>query len=220
MKKYILVVFLTMSMSIHAQEKITEGVVILKQTMSSSDEQMNSQLAMMGDMVTTTYFKGEKSRSELKNQMIGEAITIIDNDKKEMLLMLNNPMMGKKYLTKGIELSKEDLDNVTVKENDEVKIVLGYTCKRYDVSLTKEGITVEMVLFTTDKIKIITKNNAELGDKVSGFPLVMEMKTNNMGAEISIVIEATEVKSEKVDDAKFDMTAPEGYEKTDKLPGM
>ena len=62
-----------------------------------TDEQVNMQLAMMGEMITTTYFKGDKSRSELSNPMAGSTIAVMDGTANKVLVMLDNPMMGKKY---------------------------------------------------------------------------------------------------------------------------
>ncbi len=220
MKKIALLFLVSISLHVFSQEKITEGVVIQKQTISTLNEQMNAHLAAMGEMVTTTYFKGGKSRSELSNAMIGESIAIIDNDKKEMLVLLNSPMMGKKYLTKSIELSEDELNNVSVKETNEVKIFLGYECKRYDVILNKDGVDVEMLVFVTEKLNISTKKSTAFGNKLKGFPLFMEIKTNQMGTDMTIKIETTEIRNEKVADSKFDMTVPESFEKVQNLPGM
>ena len=44
-----------------SQNNLTEGVVVISQTMSSDNDEMNAQLAMMGDMRTTTYFKNDPS---------------------------------------------------------------------------------------------------------------------------------------------------------------
>ena len=59
-----------------------------------------------------------------------------------------------------------------------------------------------------------------MGTKVEGFPLYMEMNMSQMGMNIKIIHEVTEINKETVSDDKFDMTPPEGYEKTDKLMGM
>jgi hypothetical protein len=43
---------------------------------------------------------------------------------------------------------------------------------------------------------------------------------SQMGMNLKITNEVTEIKPESVSDDKFDMTPLEGYEKTDKLMGM
>ena len=60
MKKLLLFLLLICGFFAKAQQEIDEGVIVFKQTMSSDNEQMNAQFAMIGDLVTTTYFKLDK----------------------------------------------------------------------------------------------------------------------------------------------------------------
>lgn len=215
----VLVAFMVASVSI-AQEKITEGILIQSQTMTSSDEQMNSQLAMMGEMITTTHFKGKKSHSILSNPMMGETITVVDYDKEEILVLKEHPMMGKTYTQKAIDSDKTEGDSVKVVESAETKTILGYECKRYDIVVVKQGQEVKMMVYTTDKLNIVTNKDATFGDKLKGFPLLMEVYVSQGGADIVLKIETTSVVAEKVDASKFDMTIPEGYEKAEDNGGM
>ena len=217
MKKIILAVALVCSTIGFSQDKVSEGIITTKQTMSSDNEQMNMQLAMMGEMITTTYFKGDKSRSELSNPMQGNVTSIMDGSVNKMLIMLDSPMTGKKYMINDMTPKEEDLKGVTVTKSTETKTVLGYTCKRYDVVMKKQGAEVKMALYTTDKLSTLSQQVAGLGDKISGFPLYSEMKMNQMGAEIIMKMEASELKKESVSDDKFDMTPLEGYEKSEQL---
>lgn len=212
MKKIILAIALLCSAIGFTQEKVNEGIVVTKQTMSSTNEQMNMQLAMMGEVVTTTYFKGEKSRSETLSPMAGNTIAIMDATANKMLVMMDNPMMGKKYVMNDLTPKEEDLKDVTVAESAETKTVLGYTCKRFDVVMKKQGVEVKMTLYTTDKLSTKSQQVAGLGSKISGFPLLSEMRLNQMGAEIVVKSVASELKKETISEDKFDMTPLEGYE--------
>lgn len=220
MKNFLVLVALMVgSMSI-AQEKIAEGVLVQSQTISSSNEEMNAQLAMMGEMITTTHFKGDKSYSKLSNPMMGTTITVIDNVKKEILTLNEHPMMGNTYSQKNIEEEKSEGDSIEVTESSETKVILGYDCQRYDVNLVKQGQKVKMVVYATDKLSIVTNKDTTFGDKLKGFPLSMEVHVSQGGADMVIKIETTSVVAEKVADSKFDMTVPEGYEKKDGMSGM
>src|SRR5690554_8198738 len=126
MKKIILIVLVAITSVGFSQEAITEGVVLSKQTMTTDNAELQSQLAMVGDIVTTTYFKGNKTRSETNNFMTGSSITIMDNDNNQMLMTLNNQMLGKKYVLKSMEPSEDDVDSVKVTKGDSTKNVLGY----------------------------------------------------------------------------------------------
>lgn len=220
MKKIILLLLVTINMSIVAQNELKEGVISMKITMSSENEQVNASLAMMGNLTTTTYFKGEKSRTEMKSPMAGNNTTIIDNETKEMLVLIDNQMIGKKYMKNNIDVSEDELKNITVTATGDSKTVLNYTCKGYNVVIKKDGVETKMTMYTTDKISAPNQNSTVLGGKLKGFPMYIVMDINQGGMAMTTTIEVIEVKNEKVDDAKFNMTALEGYEKVDKLSGM
>ncbi len=219
MKKITLFALLLVSLNLFAQEKISEGIIVQKQTLSSSNEQMNTQLAMIGDMQTTTYFKVNKSRSEMSNPMAGETVTIMDNDKKEMLVLINNAQLGKKYVTKSFTPTEEALKNIVVIPSDETKTILGYECKRFDLTSTNDGVETKLILFTTDKIGALSEQLASFGDKISGFPMYLEINATQMGMDMTIKMEVIEVKNEKVSDEKFSVEIPEGYEDGSSLLG-
>lgn len=220
MKKILFVLVSILSIATFSQEKIVEGVVKSKQTISSDNEQVKAQLAMIGEILTTTYFKNTKTRSETFNLMAGNTIAIMDNDKKEMLVMMDNQMVGKKYMINSIEPSEEDLKNVTIEKGDETKTVLGYVCQEYNLTVTKEGTTVAMDMYVTNEVSAMSQQALQMGAKIEGYPMYMTMNVSQNGMNMTITHEVTEIKSEKVSDDKFDMTPLEGYEKTDKLMGM
>lgn len=220
MKKLLFIVLVAITSVDFSQETIKEGVVLSKQTMSTDNAELQSQLAMVGDIVTTTYFKGNKSRSETNNFMTGTSVTIMDNDNNQMLMTLNNQMVGKKYVLKSMEPSEEDLENITVTKGDETKNILGYECQEYNVEVNKDGVVVKMDIYTTDKLSALSQQSTMMGADIKGFPMYLTMNMNQMGMNLTITQEATEIKKEAVSDDKFDMTPPEGYEKTDNLQGM
>ncbi|RPD96757.1 hypothetical protein EGM88_10385 [Aureibaculum marinum] len=215
MKKLTLLLIATMSLSVFAQKEVKEGVISMTMKMSSENEQVNASLAMMGDLSSTTYFKGQKSRSEQKVPMAGETISIIDNDAKVMLILMDNPMMGKKYLKNDIEVSEDDLKNLTISETGDTKTVLDYECKGYNIVMKKDGQEMKMTMYTTDKIVAPTQNSTMMGDKLKGFPMYTVMNMTQQGMPMTITMEVTEIKAENVDNSKFDLTPPEGYTETE-----
>lgn len=212
MKKIIVLLTLLLSVTSIAQEKITQGIITSKQSLFSDNDQVNEQFAMMGDMITTTYFKDTKSRSELSNPMSGDVITITDSKTGDMLLLMDNPMMGKNYMLQKNEITDEDLKNINIIAGSKTKTVLGYVCKQYTVTVNKDGQTVEMELYTTEAIPITSQQTAMLGNKLKGFPLYSIVKMNQMGANLTVTTEVTEIKKDVVKDDKFSMTPPEGYQ--------
>lgn len=218
MKKILLLFVAMLSLNAIAQSEINEGVITSKMTMSSSNEQMNAQLAMVGDIPITTYFKGQKSRTEQVSQMIGNNTSIVDNSSKKILVLMDNPMVGGKKFNK-IDIKapkKEFIENVKVSATGDIKTIAGYVCKGYEIKVKEGGNERKMTMYTTDKIKAPTKDTAEFGDKIKGFPMLTIVNIDQGGMPLTVTMEVTAVKAEKVDDSKFDMTVPEGYSKMEK----
>lgn len=212
MKKIFLFVALTFSMAVSAQKKITEGKITSKQSFSVEDEQMQAQLeAMMGEMKTTTFFKGSNSRSELDNPMSGKITTIINSAKNELLLLMNNPTLGKMYTLKKDLVNPEASKDIKVVKGDKTKTILGYKCQQYTVTITNDGKTVETIMYTTEEIPVVSQQTVTYKDKVPGFPMFMEMTMNQMGMEMLITTQVTNIESQPVSEDLFNTTPPEGY---------
>ncbi len=213
MKKLILLLTLLLCITALAQEKLTEGVITTKQTMSSDNEEMQAQFATIGDMTTTTYFKGDKARSEVSSPMTGDIITISNGETNEVLMLMDNPMLGKQYALQKNEVTEDQLEKINVVAGSETKTVLGYECKQYMVTLSQDGVKMEMELFTTEAIPVASQQAAMLGDKLKGYPLYMKITMDQMENKMIITTEVTEIKKGAVSNDKFDMTPPAGYEK-------
>ncbi|WP_178984485.1 DUF4412 domain-containing protein [Winogradskyella helgolandensis] len=214
MKKIVLLsLALMISIVAVAQVQLKEGVLIANQTMSSDNEQMNAQLKAMGDSQAITYFKGEKSRSETSNPMSGDMVIVVDGAEKQMLMLFDQPGVGKKFMLQSFVPSEEDLKSVIVEKGDETKTVMGYECQQYFIKMKQNGQDVEMQMFTTDKISAFSHNTTAMGGKIEGYPLYFVMTLKQMGANIIVTSEITEIKQESVSDDKLSLTPPEGYTK-------
>ena len=220
MKKLFSILFIALGVSVFAQETITEGVANSKMTLSSSNSQISAQFAMVGDINSITYFKGNSSRTETSNIMTGNSVSIIDTDAQEMLTYMDNPMAGKLYMKQSTVPNEEDLKDVTIEKTGETKEFLGYTCTKYVVTINKNGTPTNMELYTTDKVSAVSNQTATLGSGFEGYPLYMKVVSGQPGNDMIITVEVTEVKQEAVASDKFDMTPPEGYKETDNLGGM
>jgi hypothetical protein len=213
-KLFTLVLLLTFSAIVTAQEKITEGIATTKMSYTSDDEALKMQMSMMGDIVSTIYFKDTKSRTEVSNPMSGDIIVITDSDKAVSLTLMDVPGLGKKFIEQKTEVDKEALKNIKVEEGTKTKTLLGYECQEKIMTMNQDGNEVKMILYVTDKIVPVTNQQAaQLGFKIEGFPMYTEIIASKDGKGITIVMEVTELKDEKVDDGKFSMTPPEGYTK-------
>ena len=220
MKKLLSILFIAFTVSVFGQNAISEGKAITKTTMSSSNSEVNAQFAMIGDIQSVTYFKDNFSRTETANIMTGNSVNVIDGNAKEMLMYMDNAMMGKQYIKKSIVPSEEDLNGVQVEKTSETKDFLGYNCTKYVATVDKNGGKMNMEIYTTDKISAISGQTANLGAAFEGFPLLIKMMMNQQGIDMTITMEVTEIKAESVSSDIFDMTPPEGYKLTDNLMGM
>ena len=68
MKKIMLLFVAIITLNMAAQKEVKEGVMTMKMVMSTDNEQAKAAFAMIGDIAVTTYFKGQKSRTEQSNQ--------------------------------------------------------------------------------------------------------------------------------------------------------
>ena len=212
MKKLLLLsLAITFSVVAIAQEKITEGIITSKQTISSENPMVKAQMESMGEIIGITYFKGSKSRAEISNEMTGD-ITVISDAEKMKTLTLMDSAMGKNYMAQSTELTEEQLDAIEITEGTETKTILGYDCKEQIITISQNGIEMKMIMFITKDIEpILTQQTAMLGDKIQGFPLYVEMTMNQQGIDMTITTEIIKIEKIAVSDDKFNMTPPEGY---------
>ncbi|RZN79932.1 MAG: DUF4412 domain-containing protein [Winogradskyella sp.] len=209
MKKILTLLALSLTVMVIAQNKITEGVIFSTATMNTDNELIQAQFDTMGDMKTVTYFKDGKSRAELSNPMSGDVITLIDS--KNMLVLMDNPALGKLYMVQNIKEAEAQVNDIEVIEGTKIKTILGYKCKQFTIKVKQDAGDVEMEIYTTEDIPVKSQQISMAGDKVKGFPLYVAIKMNQMGADVVITTQVTEIKEETVSDDKFNMTPPEGY---------
>ncbi|TJY37246.1 hypothetical protein [Pontimicrobium aquaticum] len=213
MKKIlVLVVALTLSFAGFSQSKINEGMLVITQKMTSDNEQMNAQISMMGDTKTTTYFKGEKSRTEVSSSMTGDVVVVADGESGEMITYMDNPMLGKKYMKGSVNDSQVDPSKVTVKKGDKTKTILGYKCQQYFLTAEVQGQTMEMELYTTEAINAYSQQTSAFSKELKGFPMYLTVNMSQMGMNITITSEVTKINKNAVAADKFSMVVPEGYE--------
>lgn len=201
------------------QEKFNEGKITMSQTLTTDNEEMQAMLEQMmgGKLIeTVSYVKGQKSRTEINNPMTGDLITISNMDENQMLLLMDNPMLGKKYTLTALGTEEEEniSNNITIVEGTEIKTILGYECKQQMVTIDQDGVKMEIEMYITEKIvPVMSQQTAILGNKLKGFPMYMVLKMNQQGMAMTITTEVTQLDKENVVDGKFNLTPPEGYTK-------
>lgn len=215
MKKLIFILLASFSLVSVAQEKLDEGVITSKMKMSTDNEVIKSQVEAMGETEIVTFFKENKVRVVTDSPISGQSVTIIDKDKKKVLTLQNIPMVEKKYSLEDYKEPEELDKNIKVTKGNATKTILGYDCQQYTVVMKNEGVDMEMEVYTTQQIDAETQQTSQLGNQVKGFPLLMIIKVNQQGIDMTMTYEVTGVSKEKVPEEAFDLTVPEGYYKMD-----
>ena len=213
MKKIItLVLTLTCYFSLAAQDVITEGVFTTKQTIKTDNEAVQAQLAMMGDMVSTTYFRDFMSRVELSNPMTGDVTVVFNSKTQEGLTLMNNPTLGKKFVLTSAKDPVPIMNNMKIEKGTNNRTILGYDCEEVILTYTENENELKMIFYTTDKISpILNQRTMQYGNEIGGFPMYSEATIYQGDIKMTIIAEVTEIKDEAINDSKLSLTPPEGY---------
>lgn len=183
-----------------------EGKISMTVTASNLPPEMEAMKSMFETSITI-YSKGNKSRLETTQPMVGEMIVLSDFDKKQSIVCMN--LLGDKVaVVSELEVQEDDKDNETDNGTfvlgDKTKMICGYKCKNAIWKKTENDATTEMeVWYNTE----IANTSAEFST-LPGMPMEYTM---SMG-EIKLNYLVTSIEKTKVDDSKF--IVPEGYRMT------
>ncbi|NRB58455.1 MAG: hypothetical protein HRU50_00770 [Winogradskyella sp.] len=193
--------------------RTNEGVITSKQTIYSSIPEVQEQFDKYDNTPIKTYFKNGKSRVEITSPIVGNIIGIVDANTMKSISFINGP--SGKLFTKN-ELDNDRLDellkNISVEVGSETKVVLGYECQQYIVTIDQDSNKIRMEMFVTPEIEpVFSGEQLELYKKIDGFPMYMVMEMNQFGNELKRITEVVDLEVVEVSDDKFDMTPPEDY---------
>jgi GLPGLI family protein len=162
------------------------------------------------------YYKGTKVRKDQETAMYSIGV-ITDNSQDSTsegsIVLMDIPMMGEKI---AMRQSKEDMDKAKAEMGDEqkpeynetteTKEILGYTCKKVDVTIGEDTFPV----YYTTEIKVAANpNTSGQYSEIDG--VILEYTTAQQGMIMHFI--ATEVKKQKLSNEIFSI--PEDYtEKT------
>lgn len=212
MKKIIAALIAITSFSAFSQEDYTVK-------MSMKIEGLPPEYAGFGEQETITKIKGEKTRFEMSSMMMNST-TVFDGKLQTSI----TEAMGNKT---GYTATKEEMDAIEknnksekpkIEYTQEKKTIAGYECTKATVTnIGKEGKEMKAIVWVTDKIKSDLSNKKRMGGRSSmdlgdlkGYPLEIQMNTNQNGMDMKIVISATEVSTSPIDDSEFVLNT-EGY---------
>lgn len=194
-----LCLMLAVSLPACAQDKnpSKDFKVIYDITIPDSDD-----MGMMSAFLPTesiSYVKGNQSRTELSMGM-GMNTSIINNAKTNETINLIS-FMGKKY---AVDMSNGTSEVADQKSNvvlvDETKNILGYNCKKAEISIIHEGKTYTTTAWYTPQIKnkAVTLSGKTF-QELDG--LLMEFELENNGLKMKMLAKRIEFKD--IDPAIF-----------------
>lgn len=210
MKKVFLSAVMVCAFVVTSIAQITEGHANYKVDVSSDEPEMAMAISMMQGTTLDIYFKDKSTRTDVSMGAIMKIQTIIDGTSEDVLMLMSG-MVGKKAIKTSIEeLEKQSKDEeepqFDVQLIDETKELAGYKCKKA-VLTDEEGN--EMTFWYTEDIKVNSKGQNYLNDKVPGFPMQYEM--NQGGMLMSFTIDSFEKKLKNASEL-FSQEIPDGYE--------
>ena len=206
MKKLFLLVCMTFLyvIQLSAQKKPDfEGIV--KYSLSFEDSGLPPEaLAMFKNAEVVVYITPDNQRTDM--DMVLQSTTTIVNMKKNTMFTLMN-VGEKKYLIKtdeaDIKKEREAPSEMTINYLEETKDILGYACKKAEVTLPQVPGMIMNVYFTEE---IPVNEISPVYKGLKGFPLEYTM---NMGG-LQITFNAKSIIKEKVPASTFEVPK-EGY---------
>ena len=205
-----MVLLLMVAGSLQAQD--FEGII----TYSVQYEQLPVEMQGMEGMlpkVQKIMVKGEKSRFEQKTQM-SSSVVLSDNATGESTVLIE--AQGQKFK---LSMSKADVDKTiedqgtpVVNYVDGTKEIVGYTCKKAEV--TMDGMDEKAIFYYTEELLPVKMRGME-SLQLKGMPLEYQMSTNGM----KMIMTVTAMDKQNLSDDLF--VVPAGYkEMTDQMKQM
>ena len=191
--------------------------------MNMKIEGLPPEYAGFGEQEIINYIKGDKHKNEI-NSMMMTSVSAFDGNK----LTTITEQMGNKS---GFTATKEELEATSKNEKGESKpkidytndkkTIAGYECTKAVIStLGKDKKENKVNVWVTDKIKAENNPAKKTGGRGSsmmmdfgdlkGYPLEIEMNTNQQGMAMKILISATEVLTTPIEDSFFTVST-DGY---------
>ncbi len=201
----LIAVFVLIFMSCQiSRAQLTEGKVIYD--LSYPESGLDQQTLDMLPGESTTFFKNDKMRIDMKMGMGMNSSVIMNNAKKEVHVLMD--MMGNKMdmliTEKDVDKEMKDEGEYKIVKTNDVRKIAGYNCKKAVIT-AKDG--KEFSVWYTNDIIVKNANWNNQFKSIDGFLMEFRMNQNGLTVEMS----AREVASEKVTDEIFNI--PPGYKK-------
>lgn len=182
--------------------QVKEGKIIYD--ISYPESGLDNQTLAMLPTESSSFFKNDMMRIDMKMGLGMNNTILINNSKKEVHLLMD--MMGQKMQ---MQLTEKDIDKqikdegeYSITEQKDTKQIAGYLCNKALVS-TKDGKNFS-VWYTKD-IQVKDANWNNQFKKINGFMMEFRMNQNGLTMEMT----AREVLTDKVNDEVFKIA--DGY---------
>lgn len=199
-------IFLSLTLFIAAAVSAQEGCVTYAMEMPNLPPEAQ---AMVAGMESKTWFKGDKSRTEVTSPFTNQ-IVITDRKAKETVTLID--MMGQKYMIKDkIEDEKKDAKaDIKIKQLNDKKVIAGYNCQNAEVTMKAKGDDgkekeIVTIVWYTKEIKSAANTYEGSFKGLGGVPMEFEMDRDGQKIKMTCKSYSTDA----VSDSKFDI--PEGY---------
>jgi hypothetical protein len=206
------VTLLLSSLSFMAQECYTVK-------MNMRIEGLPAEYAAFGEQEMVNYFKGDKYKSE-HSSMMGSSTTAFDGKKLVSISEQMGDKTGYSATKEELEANKNDKSETKpkIEYSSDKKMIAGYECTRATITMVgKDKKEEKIMVWATEKIKYAQQKDKasrrgmgmEFGD-LKGYPLEIEIKQDNQGQEIKVMITTKEVTTDTLEDSFFAVNT-DGY---------
>ncbi|HBS86955.1 MAG: hypothetical protein A2W91_01945 [Bacteroidetes bacterium GWF2_38_335] len=173
----------------------------------SYEGEMDAQTKAMSPTEMKQFISGSKTRIEILTAMANQYV-VSDGGTKEVLIMID--AMGQKFALKSTKEENEEqmakMPKTEVKLLDETKEIVGYKCKKAEVTSTdEEGKESTLTVFYTTDLAVGDINWSGQFNGIKGVLMEYSQEANG----VTTTFTASEVKKEKVKDTQF--TVPADY---------
>jgi GLPGLI family protein len=208
MKKTIFTITLLFTFVLSINAQIKEGYLKYNLEVSSDQPEMAMTVSMMENSSMEIWFSKKAVRCDITMGTMMDMSTIVNNDSKDVLMLLGG-MMGNTAVKTDIktiesEDDEEEVEKPEIKFYNETKQILGYKCKKAE-SISKDG--KKTTFWYTDKIEIATEGQSSINADLPGIALEYESNDNGLLMKFTVVDIDKKIKDKSV----FSLDIPEGY---------
>lgn len=159
-----------------------------------------------------------KMQGGMVGGMIGEVV-INANDGNHYMVK-HSEQTAYKIEEESVNKGNKMAEDIKITPMDETLNILGYKCKKYKVTVIKDGVSTDQFIWATPDITVSGQN--EVGSDLSGnifyegvkgFPLKVETTINKMGMSFKMIMTATDVLSNTVESSIFSIPSSYKVEK-------